>query len=85
MSLLKKFAGKYQEQLLELNFHHLTLVFLWMKWKQIQQPFIWLRYIDNIFFILIDGEKQLKLYLEDLNDFHSNLKFIYKTCQNSVN
>ena len=27
----EKFASIYQEQLLKLNLHHLTLVFLWMK------------------------------------------------------
>ena len=36
------------------------------KTQQIQ-PFIWLRYIDDIFFIWIHGEKQLNLFFEDLN------------------
>ena len=31
----EKFKSKYHEQLLELNLHHLTLVFSWMKWKPI--------------------------------------------------
>ena len=35
LNLMKNFASKYQEQLLELNLHHLMLVFSWMKWKPI--------------------------------------------------
>ena len=70
------FASKYHEQLLELNLHHLTLVFLLINWKlvfkkkQQLQPFIWLRYIDDILFIWIDVVNQLELFLEDLNEFN---------------
>ena len=48
------------------------------------QSFIWLRYIDDIFYMGTYGE-QLKLFLNDLNEFHPNLKFMYETPQNSVN
>ena len=48
------------------------------------QPFIWLRYIDDIFYMGTCGE-QLKLFLNDLNEFHPNLKFMYETSQNSIN
>ena len=88
---MKRFAGKYQEQLLELNLHLLTLVFSWMKWKPVflkperLQPFIWLRYIDATFFIWTHGAEQLKLFLKDLNEFNPNLKFTYETFQNSGN
>ena len=34
-NLMKKFTRKYQEQLLKLNLHHLTLIFSWMKWKPV--------------------------------------------------
>ena len=44
------------------------------------RPFIWLRYIDDIFFIWTPGE----VFLKDLNKFHPNLKFTYETSQNSV-
>ena len=37
------------------------------------------------FFIWTHGEEQLKLFLKDLNKFHPNLKFTYKTSRNSVN
>ena len=70
------FASKYHEQLLELNLHDLTLVFLLINWKlvfkkiQQLQPFIWLRYIDDILFIWTDVVNQLELFLEDLNEFN---------------
>ena len=45
--------------------------------KQQLQPFIWLRYIDDIFFIWTHGEEQLNLFLKDHKEFHLNLKFTY--------
>ena len=49
------------------------------------KPFIWLRYTDDIFFIWAHGEEQLNLFLKDLNEFSPDLKFTYKTSQNSIN
>ena len=49
------------------------------------QPFIWLRYIDDMFFIWTHCEEKLNLFLKDLNEFHPNLKFTYQTSHNSVN
>ena len=43
--------------------------------KQTDKPFWWVRYTDDIFFILTDGQEKLKVVLEDLNRFHPNLKF----------
>ena len=43
--------------------------------KQAVKPLVWLRYIDNIFFIWDESEKKLDEYLEKLNNFHPNLKF----------
>ena len=54
-----------------------------LKTQQLQ-PFIWLRYIDDIFFIWIHGEEQLNLFLKDHNEFRLNLKFTYQRSQNSV-
>ena len=54
-----------------------------LKTQQLQ-PFTWLRYIDEIFFIWTHGEEHLNLFLKDLNEFHPNLKFAYETSQNSV-
>ena len=54
-----------------------------LKTQQLQ-PFMWFRYIDNIFFIWTHGEEQLNLLLKDLNELHPNLRFTYKPSQNSV-
>ena len=42
---------------------------------QRDKPFWWVRYIDDIFFIWTHGQEKLKVFLEDLNKFHPNLKF----------
>ena len=49
------------------------------------QPFLWLRYIDNIFFIWTHEEEKLTQFLNQLNNFHSNLKFTYETSICTVN
>ena len=38
------------------------------------QPSLWLHYIDDIFFIWAHGEEKLIQFLNELNNFHSNLK-----------
>ena len=42
---------------------------------QDHQPFLWFRYIEDIFFIWTHGEKRIQTFLENLNKFHSNIKF----------
>ena len=42
------------------------------------QPFIWLPYIDDIFFIWTLGESELKGFMEKLNQFLPNLRFTYE-------
>ena len=49
------------------------------------QPFLWFRYIDDIFFIWTHGEEKLVQFLIKLNNFHPNLSFIYETSKNNVN
>ena len=49
------------------------------------QPFLWLRYIDEIFFIWTHEEEKLTQFLNELNNFHSNLKFTYETSICTVN
>ena len=41
---------------------------------QRDKPFWWVRYIDDIFFIWTHGQEKLKVFLEDPNKFHPNLK-----------
>ena len=36
---------------------------------------VWLRYIDDVFFIWTHGEKELHKFMEDLNTHQSNIKF----------
>ena len=38
------------------------------------QPIIWMRYIDDIFFIWTHGAAELKKFMEELNQFLPNLK-----------
>ena len=42
------------------------------------QPLVWLRYIDNIFFIWTHGEESLKKFLDKLNGFNQYIKFTYE-------
>ena len=49
------------------------------------QPFLWLRYIDDIFFIWTHGTQELDSFLNELNKFHPNLSFTYETSKERVN
>ena len=40
-----------------------------------KKPMIWWRYIDDIFFIWEHGEESLKVLIEQVNMFHSAIKF----------
>ena len=42
------------------------------------QPLIWLRYIDDVFFIWTHGEEKLQLFLTDLNNYNTHIKFTYE-------
>ena len=82
LNLMKNFASKYQEQLLELNLHQ--PVFTSVSQHNNCSHSFGLRYIDDIFFIQTHGKEQCNLFLKDLNEFHPNLKFMYESSQNSV-
>ena len=49
------------------------------------QAFLWLRYTGNIYFIWTHGEEKLTQFLNERNNFHSNLKFTYETSSCTVN
>ena len=49
-----------------------------LKSKELQ-PFLWLFYIEDIFFTWTHGEKKLTQFLIEINNFHSNMKFTYET------
>ena len=48
-------------------------------------PWLWLRYIDDIFFIWKKGEDKLQGFLNRLNNFHPNLKFTHEKSKFSGN
>ena len=44
-----------------------------------QEPLLWYHYIDYVFFIWTHGEEKLALFLNDLNNFHPNIKFTHES------
>ena len=50
---------------------------------QINQPLIWLRYIDDIFFIWTHGEK-LEQFISNFNRSTPNLKFTYESSKKDI-
>ena len=49
------------------------------------KPLVWLRYIDDIFFIWQHGEEKLKEFLDLLNKFHPTCKFTAEYSKDKVN
>ena len=49
------------------------------------KPWVWMRYIDDIFFILTENEDELEVFFQRLNAFHPNLKFTHEKFKVSIN
>ena len=49
------------------------------------KPYLWWRYIDDIFFLWEHGEEKLKKFIEYLNDKHPTIKFTAEWSQTSIN
>ena len=49
------------------------------------QPCLWLRYIDDIFFIWTHGEEKPTQFFYEFNNFYFYLKFTYEISSGSVN
>ena len=49
------------------------------------KPLVWLRYIDDIFFVWLEGEDKLLQFMKKLNEFHPSLKFAYEYSRTKVN
>ena len=49
------------------------------------RPYLWLRYIDDIFFLGEHGEKKLKKFIEYLTEKHPTIKFKAEWSQISIN
>ena len=45
---------------------------------------LWLRYIDDIFFIWAHGEEELKKFMEKFNNFTPNLRFTYESSEKII-
>ena len=52
---------------------------------QAKKPWLWKRFIDDIFFIWTDSEENLNKFLKDLNEFHPNLRFTYEKSKEKIN
>ena len=53
--------------------------------SELVKPWLWLRYIDDVFFIWTESEEKLEGFLNRLNVFHPNLKFTHEKSKSSVN
>ena len=49
------------------------------------QPFLWVPYIKDTFFIWTRGTQELDSFLNELNKFYPNLSFTYETSKERVN
>ena len=45
---------------------------------------VWVRYIDDIFFIWMHSEEELKEFMKELNSFDANIKFTYEYSDKKV-
>ena len=84
-----KLSNKLLEPQLEPSSLLHTPVSIWIKQTdflktQDLQPFLWLRYIDDIFFIWTHGEAERKRLMEKLNQFLPNLRFTCESSQQKV-
>ena len=48
------------------------------------RPLVWLRYINDLFFIWTHREKELRKFMEDLNNYQHNIKFAYTFSKNCI-
>ena len=48
------------------------------------KPWLWWRYIDDIFMVWEHGEDNLLKFIEYLNNFHPTIKFTYKYSRDSI-
>ena len=48
------------------------------------KPLVWFHYIGDVFFIWTLGKEKLSLFLEDLDNFHPNIKFSHEIHKGSI-
>ena len=49
------------------------------------KPYLWLRYIDDVFMIWTAGEEQLQEFLQWINQYHDTIKFTWDWSRKTVN
>ena len=49
------------------------------------KPWLWKRFIDDIFFFWKDAEENLDKSLKNFNKFHPNLRFVYRKSREKIN
>ena len=49
------------------------------------QPFVWFRYIDDVFFIWTHGKEELENFMKELNSFRDHIKFTFESNKESIN
>ena len=49
------------------------------------KPYLWWRYIDDIFFIWEHGEEKLKKFIDALNKKHPTIKFTAELSKTNIN
>ena len=48
------------------------------------QPFVWFRYIDNIFFMWNYGKEELENFMKRLNSFTDHIKFTFESDKENI-
>ena len=92
LSLISNFSNKYVEPLLALNllpppYDCNFMDFIETEFLKTQsiKLWVWKRFIDDVFFIWTDSEKNLEKCLKELNRFHPNIKFAFEKLKMKVN
>ena len=49
------------------------------------KPFIWSRYIDDIFMVWTEGEEKLLEFLKNIDNFHDTIKFTFDWSRDCIN
>ena len=75
--------NRFQERPLVQSVNHTRGVLSWLKTQE-RTPLVWFRYIDDIFFIWIHGKEHLKTFLQQLNNFNTDLKYTYESNEKEI-
>ena len=75
--------NRFQERPLVQSVNHTRGVLSWLKTQE-RTPLVWFRYIDDIFFIWIHGKEHLKTFLQQPNNFNTDLKYTYESNEKEI-